>query len=52
MKSCFPLDVRSCECMSQTSEVGVCFISTLAYFCLLGNGWEVGERVLFISLDL
>ena len=37
MKSCFPLGVRSCECMSQASEAGVCFISMLAYFRLLGG---------------
>lgn len=39
MKSCFPLDVRSCECMNQAS---VCFISMLVYFrqSEMDGSWE------------
>lgn len=41
MKSCFPLDVRNCECIGQAWGYGVCFMSLLAYFCLRG-GWMGG----------
>lgn len=40
MKSRFPWDVRSCECTSQASEAGVCFMSRRLVFVL--QGWMGG----------
>lgn len=54
MKSSFPLDVRGCECMSQTCEAGVCFISMLAYFRLLGmdGRWGTGCHSYHLTYEL
>lgn len=51
MKSCFPLDVRSCECMSQASA---CFISMLAYFRLPGmdGRWGRGCHSYHLTYEL
>ncbi len=47
MKSCFPLGVRNCECISQASEVGLCFISKLASLHLPGMDGG-GEDAVYI----
>lgn len=54
MKSSFPLDVRSCECMSQTCEASVYFISMLGYFRLLGmdGRWGTGCHSYHLTYEL
>lgn len=55
MKPCFPLDVRSWECMSQTCEARVCvsYQHRLIFVCWgwMGDGGGWGGGMPFISLD-